>query len=225
MKFRLISRFHIGLASAFLLMASGAPAFAHHMMGGALPASFQDGLLSGLGHPVIGLDHFAFIIGLGVASAFLRRGFVPIAAFILATIAGCALHLKGVTLPAAEILIAASVLLAGAAIMSGRGLSAALATLIFAVSGLFHGYAYGESIFGAEETPLTAYLIGFAAIQFVIASTAMLIMRRAFAERAASAMPARLTGAIIVGVGLTFLAQNVESLVIPEPDQTEAPRS
>lgn len=218
-------RFNSALALFALLIASPAPAFAHHLMGGKMPASFQEGLLSGLGHPVIGLDHFAFIIGVGIASAFLSRGFVPIAAFILATIAGCALHLQSVTVPAAEIVIAVSVMIVGAAIMSGRGLSAAVATLIFAVAGLFHGYAYGESIFGAEQTPLTAYLIGFAAIQFVVASAAMLITRALLSERAASAMPARLAGALIAGVGLTFLAQNVEKLVIPEPVHTEAPRS
>src|SRR5262249_57584778 len=43
------------------------PAFAHHMMGGRTPSTFMEGLLSGLGHPVIGLDHLAFLLAVGVA--------------------------------------------------------------------------------------------------------------------------------------------------------------
>ena len=38
---------------------------------------------------------------------------------------------------------------------------------LVAFAGIFHGYAYAESIFGAEPTPLYAYLAGFAIIQFV----------------------------------------------------------
>jgi urease accessory protein len=223
MKSSAIRHFVRVAASMALLATSIVPAFAHHMTGGRLPASFQEGLLSGLGHPVIGVDHLAFMIGVGIASAFLSRGLVPIAAFVLATIAGCALHLQSLTLPAAEIVVAASVVIVGAAIMSGRGLSAAIATLVFAAAGLFHGYAYGESIFGAEQTPLAAYLLGFAAIQFVVAFSAMLVTRAMVSERVASAVPARLAGAVIAGIGLTFLAQNVESVVIPAPAPIAAP--
>ena len=53
------------LAVPFSLAAF--PAFAHHMMGGRTPSTFMEGLLSGLGHPVIGLDHFAFLVAIGIA--------------------------------------------------------------------------------------------------------------------------------------------------------------
>ena len=36
-------------------------AMAHHAMGGRMPANFFEGFISGLAHPIIGLDHFAFI--------------------------------------------------------------------------------------------------------------------------------------------------------------------
>ena len=188
-----------------------------------MPSTFTAGLLSGVGHPIIGLDHFAFIAGVGIASAFLPRGIVAIMAFVAATVVGCALHLQGVTLPAAEIVIAASVLLVGAAIMTGRAMPAMLAAGVFALAGLFHGYAYGEAIFGAEQTPVAAYLIGFAAIQTAIAAVAMLIT--ASLASMASAVPARLAGAVIAGIGLTFLVQNVESAVVPAPAPVVAPRA
>jgi urease accessory protein len=41
--------------------------------------------------------------------------------------------------------------------------------LLFSIAGVFHGYAYGESIVGAETTPLSAYVIGFGVIQYLVA--------------------------------------------------------
>ena len=221
MKSSAIRHFVRALASPLVLAASIAPAFAHHPTDGQLPASVMSGLLSGIGHPIIGLDHLAFIAGVGIASAFLPRGIIAIAAFVVATVVGCALHLRGVTLPGAEFIVAGSVLFVGVAIMSGRAMPAILAASIFALAGLFHGYAYGEAIFGAEQTPVAAYLIGFAAIQTAIAAAAMLITKGLASM--ASAVPARLAGAVIAGIGLTFLVQNVESAVIPAPAPTVAP--
>jgi urease accessory protein len=208
----LLSR--LSIACALSLAALPAPALAHHVMDGGMPSTFAQGLLSGIGHPVIGLDHFAFVAGVGIASAFMSGGAVAILAFIGATLAGCGLHLAGFELPLAEIVIAASVLLVGAMIMSGRALSAPASAAVFAVTGLFHGYAYGESIFGAEQTPLLAYLIGFAAIQTGIAVAAMLTAR---AVSSAPAISYRLAGAVIAGIGFSFLYQNVQSIVLPEP--------
>src|SRR5262249_29863369 len=42
-------------------------AFAHHVMGGKTPSTFVEGLLSGTGHPVIGPDHLAFLLAIGIA--------------------------------------------------------------------------------------------------------------------------------------------------------------
>lgn len=212
------------LASLPMLVFLSAPAFAHHMTGGRLPASLQEGLLSGLGHPVIGLDHFAFIAGVGIASAFLPGGIVAIVAFVAATVAGCALHLQSVTLPGAEILVAASVLIVGAVIMSGRGLPPLAAALAFALAGLFHGYAYGESIFGAEQTPLAAYLTGFALIQTVVAVAFMTAFRVLASTRLPSLPSPRLAGAMIAGIGLTFLVQNVEAVLLPAPSSVQSTR-
>ena len=42
------------------------PALAHHPLDGRLPANLFEGLLSGFGHPVIGLDHLAFVLASGL---------------------------------------------------------------------------------------------------------------------------------------------------------------
>ena len=93
-------------------------------MGGRTPSTFMEGLLSGLAHPVIGLDHLAFIVAVGVAVGVAGLNLAIPALFIVASAIGVALHVRGVTLPGAEMLVALSVLVAGAMIASGRSLQA-----------------------------------------------------------------------------------------------------
>jgi urease accessory protein len=201
-----------GLAAALLLL-SAAPAFAHHAMGGETPTTVAQGLISGIAHPVIGFDHLAFIIGIGIASAFIGARFIMPLLFVGGTLAGCFLMLQGVTLPFAEIVIAASVVGIGALIMSGAAVPLSLYGALFALAGLFHGWAYGQGIIGAEETPLAAYLLGFAAIQYLIAA-AVVVGTRALWDTAKS-IPLRIAGGGIAGFGLAFLVENVEGLIFP----------
>jgi urease accessory protein len=49
------------------LLATAGTASAHHLMGGKTPTTFADGILSGVGHPIIGPDHLAFLVALGIA--------------------------------------------------------------------------------------------------------------------------------------------------------------
>lgn len=148
---------------------TSAPALAHHLMGGTMPATFLQGLLSGLGHPIIGLDHLAFVVAVGLASALARRPALLPIAFIAGTLAGCAAHIARLDLPFAEHIIALGIIGAAALLaLRPRAPAGLLAGLFFAL-GIFHGYAYGESIVGAEPAPLTAYLLGFSIVQYVIA--------------------------------------------------------
>ena len=197
------------LASSLILLVLGsAPAFAHHLMGGRTPASFTDGLLSGLGHPVIGLDHFAAVVAVGCLAAAHRVAPALAIGFVLAMMAGVALHLHGTTVPGAEILVALSVIFLGVFMLRGRNIAASVAFVLFAVVGLIHGYALGESIYGAEPTPLYAYLLGLAVIQSAIALAAMQIART-IARRPAVMSPLRLVGAGITGIGLAVLMQQI----------------
>jgi len=190
------------------LAFSATPAFAHHMMGGRTPATFGEGMLSGLGHPIIGLDHFAGVVAVGCIAAMHSAGAALVVAFIVAMMAGVALHLNGATLPAAEILVALSVIALGALMLSRRQMSSASALLLFALVGFVHGYALGESIYGAEQAPLYAYLFGLALIQSAIALAAMTIAR-SVAGPSKDLTPLRLVGAGIAGIGLAVLMQQV----------------
>src|SRR5688572_14982604 len=86
------------------------PAFAHHAMGEKLPSTFGEGLLSGLAHPVIGLDHLAFIVAAGVVAGVAGLGLWMPVVFVAASILGVFAHMQAINVPGAEMLIALSVI-------------------------------------------------------------------------------------------------------------------
>jgi urease accessory protein len=179
-------------------------------MGGKIPSTFAEGIASGLGHPIIGPDHLAFLVALGIAVGVGGLSFATPVLFLVAMACGVAAHVAAFTIPAAEIIVALSVVVAGILLALDRRVPAGGWAAIFSIAGFFHGYAYGESIYGAETTPLAAYLMGLVAVQTV------LVVAIAFATRAAwkvSAIGPRLVGAAICGVGFTVLVGQI----IPAP--------
>ena len=202
----LLSRIRCATLVGAGLLATAGTASAHHLMGGKTPSTFAEGILSGIGHPVIGPDHLAFLAALGIAVGVSRVSFVNPFVFLVAMACGVAAHVAAVNIPAAEFIVAVSVLLAGVLLALDRRIPATGWMAIFAAAGFFHGYAYGESIYGAETTPLAAYLVGLVAVQTV------LVLGIAIATRAAwtaSAIGPRLVGAAICGVGLTVLVVQI----------------
>ncbi len=163
----LLNRFCVLVAGVAML--APAEALAHHVMGGKVPVTFMQGFLSGLGHPVIGLDHFAAVVGVGILAALLGRGVRPVFAFGAAMIFGVVLHLARANIPAAELLVGLSTLFIGGLVAFRLPLGVLSAAVLFAAAGVVHGYALGESIVGAEASPLGAYLAGLLMIQTIIA--------------------------------------------------------
>ena len=154
---------------------------------------------------MIGLDHLAFVIAVGIASAFVPRNlFMPLV-FVMATAAGVVIHLGAVDLPLVEPVIALSVVLAGALIALRLDVAAAAWAALFAFAGVFHGYAYGAAIIGAETTPLGAYVLGFSAIQYAVAAGACLLTQSAVA--ASRLDRPQIAGGVVAGVGLVFAAE------------------
>jgi urease accessory protein len=183
-----------------VLLLTVVPASAHHVMGGEMPSNFAQGFLSGLGHPVIGPDHLAFLIAVGVAVGVGGLNLVLPVLFVAASAIGVALHVNGMNLPGAELIVASSVVIVGVLVALGRALPLAAWAALFGLAGLAHGYAYGESIFGAEPTPLGAYLLGLVIIQSVLTVGVAMLWRMTGLNVSATAP--RLAGAVVLGVGL-----------------------
>jgi len=201
--------------AAAMILTTGSAALAHHPLGGITPATMTEGLLSGIGHPVIGFDHLAFVIAVGLMAAFHRNFVLMPMAFVAGTLAGAALTLAAVTLPLAEIVITGSVIVGGVVAMRGRVTDLRVAAGFAAIAGLFHGWAYGAAIVGAEATPILAYLAGFGMVQMAIAIGVATLVNRVWRSLDAGALQPRLAGAAIAGVGVAYLVEIVEAVVFP----------
>jgi urease accessory protein len=200
----------LGALAAIATIAPQTSAFAHHAMGGNLPQTFLQGLLSGLGHPVIGIDHFAAIVGIGILAALAGRGVGPILAFSAAMIAGAAFHLGEVDIPGGELLVGLSTIVIGALVILRRSMRPGVAAALFAVAGLFHGYALGESIIGAEASPLVAYFAGLLIVQTAIA-IAVYVAVLGLARWPARAMGLTVAGILVALAGGVTAAAGIAS--------------
>lgn len=194
-------------------------AMAHHPMGGKTPSNFFEGIMSGFGHPILGIDHFTFVIASGlIAVGKLANIFIPIS-FVIATIIGVVIHLFSVDLPITEVIVASSVIIFGCLVILKNNSSfqnklnkifPLIPAIIAGFAGIFHGYAYGEAIIGAESTPLFAYLFGLAIMQLIIAISAFIIgdlINHKIAHQAK--LITRFLGITIMAIGGVFLVNSL----------------
>ncbi len=212
MRLRTASR--ISKCAMLLLALQPMAAYAHHPTGGLMPTSFLHGFLSGIGHPVLGADHFAFVVGIGLLAAIGGFGLVLPVLFVVAMVAGLGLHLAGMDIPYAEALLALSVLAIGVAV--ARGPERRLPWLgagLFALAGVLHGFAFAESVVGAEPTPIAAYILGLALVQLTIAALAWQVSRAVpGGNPMMSPVGVRVMGVAIAAVGVVFLALNAGAM-------------
>jgi urease accessory protein len=181
------------------------PAWAHHPMGGRTPINAWEGFLSGLAHPVIGLDHLAFIIAIGILSAQFIRGWQLPIFFLVTAMLGTGIHLTQVGLPLPGVGVALSVIALGVILVLRQRLEFVILASLFAIAGLFHGYAYGEAIFGAEMTPLISYLLGFTTIQAAIAFSVYKV-----SQFTKNSVLTRSYGLLTCAIGAIFLAASLK---------------
>ena len=189
--------------------AIASPAWAHHAMDGKLPTTFMQGLLSGLAHPIIGPDHLAFIIAIGVAAAIVPGGMGVIAAFLAASAIGVLGHLATLDLPLAEALVASSVIVAGVLVAFGRQTGVAAWLALAVVAGLVHGYAFGESIVGADRGVIGAYLVGLSCASAAVATGIMLFTRAFATSHSAFETNLRTMGVVLGSAGVVMLASGL----------------
>ena len=140
---------------ALAALAAAAPVWAHEQQGQAA------GLLSGLLHPVSGIDHVLAMIAVGLWGAQLGSPAIwllPVT-FPLVMAIGGFLGLIGVPLPAVEVGIAVSALTLGAAVAIEARPPLALAALLVGFFAVFHGHAHGTELPDGQSGLL--YSVGF----------------------------------------------------------------
>ena len=119
------------------------------------------GFLSGLSHPVSGLDHVLAMIAVGLWGAQLGRPAVwllPVA-FPMMMAFGGMLGLMGIPLPGIEIGIAVSGVVLGALILGETKMPLIGALFVVAFFAVFHGHAHGTELSPGENAML--YSLGF----------------------------------------------------------------
>jgi urease accessory protein len=141
----------IGWALALVAL----PALAHVQEGQAA------GFLTGLAHPVSGLDHVLAMIAVGLWGAQLGAPalwLLPVT-FPLVMAFGGFLGLLGIPLPGVEVGIALSALALGLAVATSWRPPLVMAAALVAVFAVFHGHAHGTEL--PEGQSGLTYSIGF----------------------------------------------------------------
>jgi urease accessory protein len=140
---------------AILIALYPAPAFAHVQQGEAA------GFLTGLLHPISGLDHVLAMVAVGLWGAQLGAPAIWVlpVAFPLVMAMGGMLGLMGVPVPGIEYGIAASAILLGAAVLFEVRASLFATALLVGVFAIFHGHAHGTELPPGQSALL--YSMGF----------------------------------------------------------------
>ena len=190
------------------------PVFAHHPLAGMPMETFTHGLLSGVGHPLLGFDHLFFVTLVGIATIFTSHRWLSPLAYIAAMIGGCLISTLWTSVPAAELIIALSLLTLGGMLLSGRHFGLTTILLTFAGFGLFHGAAFGEALVGQEAgyglQVLMGYLLGLGFIQYALALTSAWVCTSLWKVSRESAIQPRLAGAMVSGAGLYLTLEYLE---------------
>ena len=144
------------LKIALLFVATQSVAFAHSDAAGV-----AGGFMSGLSHPIGGLDHVAAMVAVGLWGFFLGRPAIWIlpVVFPLVMAFGGVLGLAGVNVPAIETGIAVSSIVLGLLIALAIKAPLWVAAVIVGAFAIFHGHAHGTELPNAAN-PL-AYSLGF----------------------------------------------------------------
>lgn len=187
----------VAVAAALLALPFVAlPASAHHLM-----ELFQQsqitplaGLLSGLGHPLLGPDHLLFLLALGLVG--LRQSGRWMLGLLATGLSASGLGLLLPGLPGAEVLVALSLVLVGLVLCDRLPRWSLLPA--FAL----HGYVLSSTVIGWENTPIATYLLGLLLSQGALLLLALVSLRGA-AQRLEGQGRTLLAGSLI-GIGAAF---------------------
>ena len=183
---------------AVLLLAS--PAFAHHPFGMGDSAELPplQGLLSGIGHPLLGPDHLLFLLAIAFIGLHRPRAWVIplLAAGLGGSVLSQFIPLPDAVAPWAEAMVSLSLVVEGL-----MALTVASTRWLLPLVAL-HGFLLGSTIVGAEPTPLFTYFLGL-----LIGQGALLLVvsnwSKALVERLGS-QGQRLGAGIWMGIGMAF---------------------
>jgi urease accessory protein len=179
--------------------------FSPHSAWAHVSSGEAGGFLTGLQHPVSGLDHVVAMLAVGLWGAQLgapAMWILPVV-FPMMMAMGGALGLMGVPLPGVEVGIAVSAVVLGFMVLKEARLKLHFAMVIVAFFAVFHGHAHGTELPAGQSGLL--YSMGFVAATGClhgIGITIGLIHRWQMGRLAL-----RGAGSIVCAVGIYFLVR------------------
>lgn len=185
------------LLAAALLVPTTAMAHSGH-------SHEMSGFMSGLAHPVGGLDHLLAMVAVGIWAAFMggkAQWGVP-AAFVVTMLLGGLLAVSGVAVPFVEGGIVLSVIAMGALLAFAVKFHPAVCAALVAGFALFHGAAHGTEM--PLEASGLAYGAGFALATAVLHGAGFALSKLCMEFKAELA--ARVAGGAIAVTGLAMVA-------------------
>ena len=211
-------RIVVGLTSLF----ASSLAFAHHPLNGMPMETFLHGVLSGIGHPLLGSDHLAFILlvglvafGLGVRDKIL----VP-SVFVSGSVLGLMAGYLGIGGFFVEPGVMLSILLLGMCVAAGwiQQISHSVLLAVIAISGSLHGIAFSGALIGVEAANtavLVGYLLGLAGTLVILA----LVAGYGFSSMGKATYvlddsKPKLIGAALAGVGGFIIFEELEGVAL-----------
>ena len=189
--------------SVLILVVIAMPALWPEFAAAHVESGQAGGFLSGLSHPVSGLDHVLAMIAVGLRGAQLGRPAVLLlpVAFPMMMAVGGMVGLVGMPLPGVEVGIAVSGVVLGALILGEIKMPIIGAVVVVAFFAVFHGHAHGTELQAGQNAML--YSLGFVIMTGVLHGVGIgigLIHRRDFGRVAL-----RGAGAVVMAGGLYFL--------------------
>lgn len=185
------------VTAAFCLLP--AAALAH--TGEGLAGGFAGGFL----HPLLGPDHVAAMLAVGLWGAFLGPPAIWLLPIIFPLVMACGgvLGILGMPLPGVEIGIALSAAVLGLMVALAARPPLWVAGLLVGIFAIFHGYAHGAEL--PEGADAVAFFAGF-----VIATGLLHLCGIAFgllAETPRGRVAVRCAGGAIALAGIAFLSR------------------
>jgi len=127
-------------------------------------------LVSGLLHPLTGVDHLLAMLAVGLWSALthqtLRRAMLAPVVFLVMLFAGEMLGMMGLQMPMVEPMIMTSLLILGLLVAARKAVNDTIGFVVVGLFALFHGLAHGMELPAA--TGVMSFVAGFMIATFIL---------------------------------------------------------
>jgi len=163
------------------------------------------GLISGMRHPLSGLDHIVAMVAVGLWGAFLgppAMWLLPVV-FPVVMAFGGALGVMGIPVPAIETGIALSGVMLGLMVAFAARPPLWMAALMVGFFAIFHGHAHGAEL--PEAANALTYSVGFVVVTGLLHLSGIavgLLVRWPWGKTVV-----RMGGVVIAGIGFCFLVR------------------